>query len=186
MAGHITYRDDPGEKPATVMERLDAWATDVGFYETGRSLATLDNYRRCSIAWAPHARKNAAWAAHRDLCHHPDRWNVLSDGMSIPEVRRLLGRKSIPQTSIYLPGADRIVAAIQADPKGVARKALDSPATLRAQIATFRDPANLEELLSDPHIEKLLTKSTKIRSRLLRVLASYLWDSEPAKEMSAA
>ncbi len=178
VANAVIRDDVPVTAPPRIVDRLDAWAADVGFYETGRSLVTLNQYRYCSLAWAPHTRKNASWSAHNWLRDHSDRWNLLRDGMSSVEVMKLLGYKPRHQIAVALPRAERIIAAIQTDPTGAGRTVLDSPATLAAQIVTFRDPEKLEALFADKAIRKMLTKNSSIRADLLRELGTYLWDND--------
>lgn len=56
---------------------------------------TLSNLRSCSVAWPPEKRRpvsEVAWATHRALAAHPDRFKLIHEGMKRAEATELVAK----------------------------------------------------------------------------------------------
>jgi hypothetical protein len=73
---------------------LDAWATEIGWLETGRTIPTLLSFRTVALAWPPERRcEGASFTAHSELAAEPGRFELIRPGMTKRQARVLAGKK---------------------------------------------------------------------------------------------
>lgn len=71
-----------------------AWAEEIGWLETGRTVTTLLSFRTTALAW-PQAKRcpEASFTAHQELAAEPHRFEIIRPGMSKRQARVAAGKK---------------------------------------------------------------------------------------------
>jgi hypothetical protein len=73
---------------------LVAWAEEIGWFETGRTLTTLLSFRTVALAWPPAQRcEGASFSTHAELAAEPGRFELIRPGMTKRKARVLAGKK---------------------------------------------------------------------------------------------
>jgi len=71
-----------------------AWAEDIGWLETGRTVTTLLSFRTTALAWPADKRcPQASFTAHQELAAEPNRFEIIRPGMSKRQARVAAGKK---------------------------------------------------------------------------------------------
>lgn len=71
-----------------------AWAEEIGWLETGRTVTTLLSFRTTALAWPPDRRcPGASFTAHQELAAEPNRFEIIRPGMSKRQARVAAGKK---------------------------------------------------------------------------------------------
>lgn len=73
---------------------LVSWAEEIGWLETGRTVATLLSFRTVALAWPPERRcDGASFTAHSELAAEPNRFELIRPGLTKRQARVLAGKK---------------------------------------------------------------------------------------------
>jgi len=138
-------RGDSGEWAGAELERLSAWAKDIGFEEqTGKSFGTLRNYRSVASRW-PSARRRAEvnFSVHQALAYHHDRFELIKqDGLTY-------------ESAVALARGDHIPRGSLAGHKPLTRVAVRL-SQARASLITALDGIRLGEFHEDEQARELL------------------------------
>lgn len=71
-----------------------AWAEEIGWLETGRTVTTLLSFRTTALAWPADKRcAQASFTAHQELAAEPNRFEIIQPGMSKRQARVAAGKK---------------------------------------------------------------------------------------------
>lgn len=92
-------RGEGGEFAGKTLERLEAWAEDIGFEaQTGKSFHTLRNYRKIAALWATSRRRlKVNWSIHETLAYHPERYDLIKTVETVAEARAIARGDYIPR-----------------------------------------------------------------------------------------
>jgi hypothetical protein len=121
---------------------LVEWATEIGWLETGRTVATLLSFRTVALAWPAERRcQGASFTAHAELAAEPNRFDLIRPGMTKRQARVVAGKK--PEI-----GSKEARGQVVAD--------------------LLTDPTVLRELASNPEYAKALREaSVEVTDRML-------------------
>lgn len=72
----------------TNIETLSRWVRDIGWQGSRQTLINLRDTSRC---WPTRRRVEAAWSVHFLLRGKPQRFEIIRPGMTVTEVRQILG-----------------------------------------------------------------------------------------------
>jgi hypothetical protein len=93
---------------------LDRWAEEIGWLETGRSVATLLTFRTVALAWPEGKRcEGASFTVHAELAALPNRFEVINSSLTKRQARVLAGKK--PEIASK-EARGEVVAGLLADP----------------------------------------------------------------------
>lgn len=71
-----------------------AWAEEIGWLDTGRTVTTLLSLRTTALAWPPENRcEGASFTAHQELDAEANRFAIIQPGMSKRQARVAAGKK---------------------------------------------------------------------------------------------
>jgi hypothetical protein len=69
---------------------ITQWIEDIGWEGSRKHLLTL---RRVSYAWPKSRRKQAGYAVHEVLAPHPNRFELIHDGMKVKDAYKTMNRR---------------------------------------------------------------------------------------------
>jgi len=71
-----------------------AWAEEIGWLETGRTVTTLLSFRTTALAWPTKKRcSQASFTAHQELAAEANRFEIIRPGMTKRQARVAAGKK---------------------------------------------------------------------------------------------
>jgi hypothetical protein len=118
---------------------LVEWAEEIGWLETGRTIATLLSFRTVALAWPPEKRlEGVSFTVHAELAALPERFEVIEPGMTKRQARIAAGKK--PEISSK-EARGEVVANLLEDPTVLEQLAAkpELAATLRRASAELAD-----------------------------------------------
>jgi hypothetical protein len=131
-----------------------AWAEEIGWLETGRTVQTLLTFRTVALAWPRDRRcEEASFTAHAELAAEPGRFELIRPGMTKRQARVLAGKK----------------------PEIASKEA-------RGQVVAdlLSDPAVLRELASKPeYAEAIRLASVEVSDRMLETAREHRSERAP-------
>lgn len=136
---HLRLKKSAEPVPVLPLERLRQWATEIGWFDTGRSFSTLKGYRQIAGKFPPDIRNpKLSFTAHTHLRNRPDRAAAVKQVSNAIEAAALAGKKSrYENPGAYRASIKKVRSALL--DRDYAREILVDPAVREAVVAVLAE-----------------------------------------------